>query len=139
MVNVEVEVDQEVTGEMNEAGEVVLHDKQWKNPPAPPAPQSSSPGKEKKEEDKGEKERGVLKTSSGTVVPPTASEEDPEVLKTVEEFEKAAIAQIDDEEYWDDLMERGKLLKLIDTPFQAPLGDDLFGSIRKNNIDQVGA
>lgn len=35
-------------------------------------------------------------------------------------------------------MERGKLLKVIDTPFQVPLGDDLFGSIRKNNIDQVG-
>jgi hypothetical protein len=70
-------------------------------------------------------------------VPATASRDDPEVIKTVEEFEKAAIAQIDDEEYWDDLMERGKLLRLIETPFQAPIGDDLFGSIRKNNIGQV--
>lgn len=123
----EVEVDQERKGKMTDNGEVVIEDKKWKtssdDPPPPPSPQQ---------------EEEVRKTSSGgTVVPPTASREDPEVIKTVEEFEKAAIAQIDDEEYWDDLMERGKLLRLIETPFQAPIGDDLFGSIRKNKIDQV--
>lgn len=124
-----LEVDQEVTGTVNEDGEVVIQDKKWSaektssSSETPPIPPSS--------------EEEVRKTAAGTVVPPTAAKDDPEVIKTVEEFEKAAIAQIDDEEYWDDLMERGKLLKLIETPFQAPLGDDLFGSIRKNNIEQV--
>lgn len=84
-----------------------------------------------------EQTKTQTQTESQTQPLPPPPVLDPDVQKTVEEFEKAAIAQIDDEEYWDDLMERGKLLKLIDAPFQAPIGDDLFGSIRKNNIQQV--
>lgn len=126
---VEVQVEQGQKGAVNEDGEFVIEDKKW-NPEKTSSSENQPPLPPDQEEE-------VLKTPSGTVVPRTAAKDDPEVLKTVEEFEKAAIAQIDDEEYWDDLMERGKLLKLIEPKFQAPIGDDLFGSIRKNNIEQV--
>ena len=132
-VEVKVEMEQEVKAQVTEGGEVVIQDKKWSQDKSEGGKQTLPPTPANKQTEQME----VMKTSSGTVVPPTACKDDPEVIKTVEEFEKAAIAQIDDEEYWDDLMERGKLLNIIDVPFSAPLGDDFFGSIRKNNIDQV--
>ena len=59
----------------------------------------------------------------------------------MKEFEKAAIDQVKDEKYWEDLMSRAKSLNLITDKTiaekKSEQENDLFAAVRANKIDKV--
>jgi ankyrin repeat protein len=80
-------------------------------------------------------------TTDGTGATGTGNADDITRQAIILEFEKAAIDQIQDEKYWDNLMERARVLNVIHDP-AIPSGPSqeeisLFGAVRGNKIEQV--